>query len=227
MWEQFYFPLSHVVWPLNLYLFLLPITLFSSCFIWLFSYDCRWQVMPTKSKSKLMEKKRNLWVGYNKFEVIMKHSGHFSPSVLFSDFRITSSPGRPAGYVVPNCQTYTGLSLKTLSLYFGKNCLLVLVDLWCYFLMLGIMWSKCIVQQCNCKSFFFCPFQKETFEGLSQEALSLCIQSLKTASALITQRKVWNYLDLYLVYFVLCFSQAHRIYLISLIRYCPVRACLS
>ncbi|KAJ7330669.1 Golgi transport complex subunit 3 [Desmophyllum pertusum] len=30
---------------------------------------------------------------------------------------------------------------------------------------------------------------KETFEGLSQEALSLCIQSLKTASALIAQRK--------------------------------------
>lgn len=94
----------------------------------------------------------------------------------------------------------------------------------------SLSWWICdVIFSCwvSCKSFFFCPFQKETFEGLSQEALSLCIQSLKTASALITQRKVWNYLDLYLVYFVLCFSQAHRIYLISLIRYCPVRACLS
>ena len=115
---------------------------------------CRWQVMPTKSKSKLMEKKRNLWVGYNNFEVIMEHSWHFSPSVSSSDFRITSSPGRPAGYVVSNCQTHTGLSLKTLSLYFGKNCCLVSVDLWCYFFMLRIMWSRCVVQQCNCKSFF-------------------------------------------------------------------------
>ena len=39
-------------------------------------------------------------------------------------------------------------------------------------------------------SLFLCIIQKETFEGLSQEALSLCIQSLKTASALIAQRKV-------------------------------------
>ena len=38
----------------------------------------------------------------------------------------------------------------------------------------------------------FCLIQKETFEGLSQEALSFCIQSLKTASALITQRKVMS-----------------------------------
>ena len=38
----------------------------------------------------------------------------------------------------------------------------------------------------------FAFIQKETFEGLSQEALSFCIQSLKTASALITQRKVMS-----------------------------------
>lgn len=170
---------------------------------------CRWQVILTKRKSKLKEKRRNLWVGCNNLEVITKHSWHISPSVSFSDFRITSSPGRPAGYVVPNCQTHAGVSLKTLPLYFGKNCLLVLVDLWCYLYMMSIMWSRCVVEQCNCKSFFFCLYQKETFEGLSQEALSLCIQSLKTASALITQRKVCNYLELH--HLVLCFiCQAHR-----------------
>lgn len=189
-------------------------------------YACchrRWQVIPTKRKSKLKEKRRNLWVGCNNFEVNTKHSWHFSPSVSFSDFRITSSPGRPAGYVVPNCQTHPGVSLKTLPLYFGKNCLLVLVDLWCYLYMMGTMWSRSVVEQCNCKSFFFCLYQKETFEGLSQEALSLCIQSLKTASALITQRKVCNYLELH--HLVLCFiSQAHRRCFVSFIRHCPVRA---
>ena len=186
-------------------------------------YHCRWQAMPTKRKSKLEEMRRKVWVSCN-YIVITKHSWHFSPSGSFSDSRITSSPGRPAGYVVPNCQTHVGLSVKTLPLYFGKNWFLVSVDLWCYLYMLGIMWCRCVVEECNCKSSVFCPYQKETFEGLSQEALSLCIQSLKTASALITQRKVCNYSDLY--YLVSCFSQAHRIYLISLIRYCPVRACL-
>jgi len=89
----------------------------------------RWQVMLIKRKRKLKEKRRNLWVGGNSFEVITKHSWHFSLYVSFSDFRITSSPGRPAGYVVPNCQTHTSLSLQTLPLYFSKHGFLVLVDL--------------------------------------------------------------------------------------------------
>lgn len=59
---------------------------------------------------------------------------------------------------------------------------------------LGILWSRCVVNiAVHRLIFLFCLYQKETFEGLSQEALSLCIQSLKTASALITQRKVQNY----------------------------------
>ncbi|KAL9965707.1 hypothetical protein ACROYT_G029547 [Oculina patagonica] len=51
------------------------------------------------------------------------------------------------------------------------------------------MWYPTVRRTLVCLSKLYRCISKETFEGLSQEALSLCIQSLKTASALITQRK--------------------------------------
>lgn len=141
----------------------------------------------------MKEKRKNLQVSCNNFYVVTKDSWHFSPSVSFSDFRITSSPGRPAGYVVPNGQTHTCVSLKTVPLYFGKSAcfggpsVMIFIQV-----MWNILWSRCAALQLLI-ILHFCLYQKETFEGLSQEALSLCIQSLKTASALIAQRKVKNY----------------------------------
>jgi len=123
--------------------------------------------------------------------------GTFSPSVSFSDFRITSSPGRPAGYVVPNGQTHTCVSLKTVPLYFGKSACFVGPSVM-IFRHAGYLCSRCAAMQLLI-ILHFCLYQRETFEGLSQEALSLCIQSLKTASALIAQRKVQNCLHLYIL----------------------------
>ncbi|CAH3023669.1 unnamed protein product [Porites evermanni] len=51
------------------------------------------------------------------------------------------------------------------------------------------MWYPTVRRTLVCLSKLYRCISKETFEGLSQEALSFCIQSLKTASALITQRK--------------------------------------
>lgn len=51
------------------------------------------------------------------------------------------------------------------------------------------MWYPTVRRTLVCLSKLYRCISKETFEGLSQEALSHCIQSLKTASALITQRK--------------------------------------
>ncbi|XP_058965587.2 conserved oligomeric Golgi complex subunit 3 [Pocillopora verrucosa] len=51
------------------------------------------------------------------------------------------------------------------------------------------MWYPTVRRTLVCLSKLYRCISKETFEGLSQEALSLCIQSLKTASSLIAQRK--------------------------------------
>ncbi|XP_031565571.1 conserved oligomeric Golgi complex subunit 3-like [Actinia tenebrosa] len=51
------------------------------------------------------------------------------------------------------------------------------------------MWYPTVRRTLVCLSKLYRCISKETFEGLSQEALSVCIQSLKLASALITKRK--------------------------------------
>ena len=128
--------------------------------------------------------------------------------MLFLCHRIASCSCWSARNVVSNCPTYSGLSLQTLPLYLGKSALhlkicvmtfilLSLLSFSCLFTYLPWGYNPSILNVFTLYAYrslqnLFAFIQKETFEGLSQEALSFCIQSLKTASALITQRKVMS-----------------------------------
>jgi len=131
--------------------------------------------------------------------------------VLSLCHRIASCPSWSARNVVSNCPTYSGLSLQTLPLHLGKSatylkiCVMtfILLSLLSFSFLFMILWPSLFSDNPSILNVFtlydYCPLQnlfafiqKETFEGLSQEALSFCIQSLKTASALITQRKVMS-----------------------------------
>ena len=128
--------------------------------------------------------------------------------MLFLCHRIASCSCWSARNVVSNCPTYSGLSLQTLPLYLGKSALhlkicvmtfilLSLLSFSCLFTYLPWGYNPSILNVLTLYAYrslqnLFAFIQKETFEGLSQEALSFCIQSLKTASALITQRKVMS-----------------------------------
>ena len=131
--------------------------------------------------------------------------------------RVASCSSRSARNVVSNCPTYSGLSLKTLPLHLGKSAMhskicgmtfftikltllqFLVHDPLAFSVFTHLPWgdNRSILNLFTLYAYrslqnLFAFIQKETFEGLSQEALSFCIQSLKTASALITQRKVMS-----------------------------------
>ena len=56
--------------------------------------------------------------------------------------------------------------------------------------MTGVWWPSGRVLVCMISLPLYFYFQKTTFQGLSQEALNLCIQSLANAKDGITKRKV-------------------------------------
>ena len=78
----------------------------------------------TKRKNNLEKKRRSLLVSYDqKHYHTQMHLSNISSPVLFLFFvcRVTRSVSGPSGYVVPNSQTHTGVSLKTLSVHLGED----------------------------------------------------------------------------------------------------------